>query len=63
MTVDEARRFLGALAWSARPAGKPLMPYAAKTRVPVTQSRSEIEKLLEQHKAKQFGTAVDYDAN
>lgn len=38
------------------------MPYAEKTRVPVTQSRSEIEHLLEKHKAKQFGTAVDYDA-
>lgn len=35
--------------------------YAADTRVPVGQSRSEIETLLERHKAKQFGTAVDYD--
>lgn len=39
------------------------MPYAAQTRVPVSQSRTEIERLLEKHKAKQFGTAVDYDAN
>jgi len=39
------------------------MPYAVKTRVPVSQSRTEIEQLLEKHKAKQFGTAVDYDAN
>lgn len=37
------------------------MPYAATTRVPVSQSRAEIERLLERHKAKQFGTAVDYD--
>lgn len=36
--------------------------YAEKTRVPVSQSRSEIEKLLDRHKAKQYGTAVDYDA-
>jgi len=35
--------------------------YADKTRVPVAQSRAEIEKLLERHKAKQYGTAVDYD--
>ncbi len=35
--------------------------YAEKTRVPVSQSRAEIEKLLERHKAKQYGTAVDYD--
>ncbi len=35
--------------------------YAEKTRVPVAQSRSEIEQLLERHKAKQYGTAVDYD--
>lgn len=35
--------------------------YAADTKVPVGQSRSEIEALLERHKAKQFGTAVDYD--
>ena len=38
------------------------MPYAETTRVPVSQSRSDIEKLLEKHKAKQYGTAVDYDA-
>jgi hypothetical protein len=35
--------------------------FADKTRVPVQQSRAEIEKLLERHKAKQYGTAVDYD--
>jgi hypothetical protein len=35
--------------------------YAADTKVPVSQSRSEIEALLERHKAKQYGTAVDYD--
>ena len=35
--------------------------YAADTKVPVAQSRAEIERLLEKHKAKQFGTAVDYD--
>lgn len=37
------------------------MAYADKTRVPVSQSRAEIEKILERHKAKQYGTAVDYD--
>jgi hypothetical protein len=35
--------------------------YAADTRVPVAQSRAEIERLLEKHKAKQYGTAVDHD--
>lgn len=35
--------------------------YASKTRVPAGQSRAEIERLLERHKAKQYGTAVDYD--
>jgi hypothetical protein len=35
--------------------------YAADTRVPVAQSRAEIERILEKHKAKQYGTAVDYD--
>jgi hypothetical protein len=35
--------------------------YAHDTRVPVSQSRAEIERLLDRHKAKQFGTAVDYD--
>ena len=35
--------------------------YAAETRVPVSQSRAEIERLLERHKARQYGTAVDYD--
>lgn len=37
------------------------MPYASTTRVPVSQTRAEIEHLLERHKAKQYGTAVDYD--
>lgn len=37
------------------------MPYADRTAVPVSQSRMEIEKLLDRSKAKQFGTAVDYD--
>jgi hypothetical protein len=37
------------------------MAYAADTRVPVSQSRAEIERLLEKHRAKQYGTAVDYD--
>lgn len=35
--------------------------YAKDTSVPVTRTRAEIEQLLERHKAKQFGTAVDYD--
>jgi hypothetical protein len=35
--------------------------FAEKTRVPVPQSRQEIERLLERHKAKQYGTGVDYD--
>lgn len=35
--------------------------YAEKTNVPVSQSRMEIERLLERHKAKSYGTAVDYD--
>jgi len=35
--------------------------YAATTKVPVAKTRSEIEQLLERHKAKQYGTAVDYD--
>jgi hypothetical protein len=35
--------------------------YAENTKVPVAQTRSEIEQLLERHKAKQYGTAVDYD--
>ena len=35
--------------------------YAENTRVPVAQSRADIERLLERGKAKQYGTAVDYD--
>ena len=36
--------------------------YAQQTRVPVAQSRAEIERLLERHKAMQFGTAVDNES-
>lgn len=35
--------------------------FAEKTRVPIAQSRMEIERLLERHKAQQYGTAVDND--
>jgi len=35
--------------------------FAATTKVPVPQSRMEIERLLEKHKARQYGTAVDYE--
>lgn len=35
--------------------------YAQKTRVPEQQSRMEIERLLERHKAKQFSTGIDYE--
>jgi len=35
--------------------------YAKDTKVPIAQSRAEIERLLDKHKAKQYGTAVDYD--
>jgi hypothetical protein len=37
------------------------MAYAEKTVVAVSKSRGEIEQLLERHKAKQYGTAVDYE--
>jgi hypothetical protein len=37
------------------------MPYAQHTEVPVTKTRGEIEALLERAKAKQYGTAIDYD--
>src|SRR4051812_18426405 len=37
------------------------MMYAKDTRVPVTQSRMEIERLLDKCKARQFSTAVDYE--
>lgn len=37
------------------------MAYAQKTEVPVAKSRAEIEALLERHKARQYGTAVDYE--
>lgn len=36
--------------------------YAKDTIVPVSKTRGEIEQLLERAKAKQYGTAVDYDA-
>lgn len=36
--------------------------YAQYTVVPVSKTRADIEQLLERHKAKQYGTAVDYDA-
>jgi hypothetical protein len=35
--------------------------YAQATTVPVGKTRAEIEALLERHKARQYGTAVDYD--
>lgn len=35
--------------------------YAKDTIVPVAKSRAEIELLLDRHKAKQYGTAVDFD--
>lgn len=35
--------------------------YAKTTRVPVTQSRAEIERILDRAKARQFGTAIDYE--
>lgn len=34
--------------------------FAETTKVPVIQSRGEIEKMLSRHKCQQFGTAVDY---
>lgn len=37
------------------------MPYAKYTEVPVSKTRAEIEMLLERAKAKQYGTAVDYE--
>ena len=36
------------------------MPFAERTRVPVAKTRTEIEQLLQRHKALQFGSAVDY---
>lgn len=35
--------------------------FAEATKVPVAQSRAEIERLLDRHRAKQYGTAVDYE--
>lgn len=37
------------------------MAFARKTRVSADRTRSEIERLLARHKAKQYGTAIDYD--
>ena len=37
------------------------MSFAAKTKVPVVQTRAEIEKLLAVHKTQQYGTATDYE--
>jgi hypothetical protein len=37
------------------------MAYAKYTEVPVSKTRGEIERLLEVARAKQYGTAVDYD--
>jgi hypothetical protein len=34
--------------------------YAKATRVPISQTRSEIERMLERAKARQFATGVDY---
>ncbi len=34
--------------------------YAQKTKVPVIQSRAEIERMLARHHCSQYGTAVDY---
>jgi hypothetical protein len=34
--------------------------FAESTKVPVTKSRSEIERMLSRHQCQQFGTAVDY---
>lgn len=39
---------------------KPSRRFAQTTKVPVSQSRGEIEKMLSRHKCQQFGTAVDY---
>lgn len=36
--------------------------FAATTRVPVEQTRADIERLLNRHKATQYGTAIDYEA-
>lgn len=36
--------------------------YAQGTKVPVIQSRGEIERMLSRHKCSQYGTAVDYVA-
>lgn len=37
------------------------MAYAKDTKVPVIQSRGEIERLLSAHKCTKFGTAVDHE--
>jgi hypothetical protein len=46
----------------AAPMTKPAKRFAETTKVPVMQSRSEIERLLGKYKCLQFGTAVDYMA-
>lgn len=35
--------------------------YAEKTKVPVVQSRAEIERILAKHKTQMYGTAIDYE--
>jgi hypothetical protein len=35
--------------------------FARETRVPVQQTQIEIQRMLDKAKAKQYGTAVDYD--
>jgi len=39
------------------------MKYAAKTKVPVDRSRSEIEAILKRYGADQFGSAIDNDTH
>jgi hypothetical protein len=40
---------------------RPTRRFAEKTRVPVIQSRGEIERMLSRHRCSQYGTFVDYD--
>lgn len=35
--------------------------FAEKTKVPVIQSRAEIESMLSRHKTQMYGTAIDYE--
>jgi hypothetical protein len=39
------------------------MAYAANTKVPVAQSRAEIERLLSKHKCSQFSTGIDHETH